>query len=67
MLTQDPDQVIAPSAMNEEQLVRTIENRMRAAHLALQPYFLHTFACAAALAQACSRSPKRSCRSIAAR
>jgi hypothetical protein len=29
MLTQDPDQVIAPSAMTDEQLVTTIENRMR--------------------------------------
>jgi hypothetical protein len=35
MLTQAPDQVIAPSAMTEEQLVAAIENRMRAAHLAL--------------------------------
>jgi hypothetical protein len=40
MLTQDPDQVIAPSAMTDEQLVTTIENRMSAAHLALQSYFL---------------------------
>lgn len=39
MLTQDPDQVIAPSAMTEDQLVAAIENRMQAAHLALQPYF----------------------------
>jgi hypothetical protein len=28
MLTQDPDQVIAPSAMTEEQLVVAIENRI---------------------------------------
>ena len=34
MLTQDPDQVIAPSAITDEQLVTTIENRMSAAHLA---------------------------------
>lgn len=40
MLTQDPDQVIAPSAMTEDQLVAAIENRMQAAHLALQSYFL---------------------------
>ena len=41
MLTQDPiDQVIAPSAMTEDQLAAAIEDRMQAAHLSCQPYFL---------------------------